>query len=271
VKWLLRTAGLAVVAAVALLVASLVSLAGYARVQSSREVTLPAPAGPDPVGRTVFDWTDTSRMDPYAAGRSTPRELAVQVWYPARPAPGAPTTSYLPPGWDRALAGRSGVEDALNGLAHTPPGLVHPHAVEDAPLAGGGPFPVLLLSPGLGLLATDYAATAEDLASHGYVVAGVDPTYSTDVVLSGGRVVPSVNRARDGAVYGPLVQLWAGDLRFVAGQLRTQAGTAGSRFQGRLDRCAGLSGDPRGGGVTLGWIRRLGQVDATERAQPRVQ
>ncbi len=67
------------------------------------------------------------------------------------------------------------------------------HAVDDAPISVPPPdrsdgFPVLLFSPGLGKVPTDYAAVIEDIVSHGYVVVGVNPTdfvYTT--VFADGR------------------------------------------------------------------------------------
>src|SRR5262249_25602819 len=42
-----------------------------------------------------------------------------------------------------------------------------------------GPFPLLLFSPGYGSKPTDYQSQLEDLASHGYVVAGLDHAADT--------------------------------------------------------------------------------------------
>jgi predicted dienelactone hydrolase len=45
---------------------------------------------------------------------------------------------------------------------------------------------VLIMGPGLGAAASDYTVLAEDLASHGYIVVGYTPTYSTDVTFPDG-------------------------------------------------------------------------------------
>ena len=75
--------------------------------------------------------------------------------------------------------------------------------MEDAAVADEQPaYPVLVLSPSVfpPLL---LAAIAEELASHGYVVAGVNHTYETAVtVFADGRVVP-VNPAAQAGVLGP--------------------------------------------------------------------
>jgi hypothetical protein len=239
----------AAAAAVSLLLVGLLGVYVYGRTQSQRPVTLPAPSGPYRVGRAVYDWTDAARGDPYAPARGTPRELSVWVWYPADPARGATTAGYWPADWLRGLAGTGGIND----LAYSSPAVIHPHAVEDAPVAApAGPLPVLVFEPGLGLQAADYTTLAEDLASHGYVVAGVNPTYSTDVVLSGGRVVRSVVRARDDADFGTLVGVWADDARFVATEVLALDAEPGGRFQGRLrvDR-VGFLGHSAGGAAAV--------------------
>jgi hypothetical protein len=82
VRWAKRV----LIGVAALLLVVLVAAFGYLKVQSDRSVVLPAPTGPDRVGRTVYDWVDQSRMDPFAPNGSTPRELSVWVWYPAEAA-----------------------------------------------------------------------------------------------------------------------------------------------------------------------------------------
>jgi dienelactone hydrolase len=248
-RWVKRV----LIGAAVLLLVVLVATFGYLKVQSDRSVVLPPPTGPDRVGRTVYDWVDQSRMDPFAPTGSTPRELSVWVWYPADPAPGARTASYWPPDWQRALGGAGGVND----LVHTRPALVHPHAVDDPPVSTSQPrYPVLVLAPGQGLPAADYTTIAEDLASHGYVVAGINPTYSIDVVLSSDRVVRSVAKAEN-ADYGQLVSVWADDMRFVARQLDGIATASTGRFSGHLETArVGFFGHSLGGGAAVEACRR---------------
>ncbi len=55
---------------------------------------------------------------------------------------------------------------------------------------GGGRFPVVLFSPGSGGARTQNTAWAEELASHGYLVAALDHPYdSAAVVLTDGRTI----------------------------------------------------------------------------------
>jgi predicted dienelactone hydrolase len=71
------------------------------------------------------------------------------------------------------------------------PLVVRTHSHSDAPLAfEQRTYPVLLLRPGGSVLTTDFTTLAEDLASHGHVVAGFDaPRRSLVLVESKGLVI----------------------------------------------------------------------------------
>lgn len=221
--------GLRVVAAGAVLgVALLGALVGWLWAGRGQAVSLPAPAGPYAVGRTAYDWDDAARPDPFAPGTS--RELLVWVWYPAAPAQGAAPAPYMSQTWANLR------EPGLGALFYQRVDRVRAHAVGDAPLATARDrYPVLILEPGLGRDPIDYTTLAEDLASRGYVVTGIFPTDSTDVLFPGGRAIRSVNAARDGMVPDQLIEVWAGDVRFVIDRLAAVNGTAGDRFAGHLD------------------------------------
>ena len=145
------------------------------------QLALPAPTGPHPVGFDTLDLIDPHRADPW--NPAVWRELMVSVWYPAGRAGGAPAP-YMTAAESRLfLAGVTGVPgDALT--------TVTTHAYVHAPvLAGSGRFPLVVLSPGLGDPRATLTGLAEELASRGYVVAGIDHTYeSTGVSFPDGRV-----------------------------------------------------------------------------------
>ena len=233
----------AVTAGMAILVLLVIGIFAYLAVSSRQAATLPQPTGRYPVGRAVYDWVDPLRPDPFTPNKS-PRELSIWVWYPADPAQNAMPSAYLPPEWARGLPA-----DLVQSFVQTSPSLVRPHSFDDAPLAAGAQqFPVLIFEPGLGLAVYDYTTTLEDIASQGYVVFAINPTYSTDVVLSGGRFVPSVNNARDNADTSQLTDLWAADMRFAAGRVKQLDTDSNDRFAGRLDTShVGFFGHSLGG------------------------
>ncbi|MET8849818.1 alpha/beta hydrolase [Amycolatopsis sp. NPDC004625] len=197
---------------------------GYAAIRASRPVTLPAPAGPYAVGRTITEWTDRTRADPLAPHPGTPRRLSVWMWYPTTVSADANPAPYAPGLWAGLQLG------APLGWGETSLADVRTHSTADAPVAAGR-FPVLVLEPGLGFSAPQYTAFAESLAGRGYLVLGVTPTYSANLsVLDGAAVAateagnPPAFEAADlhqGAAQTAgdrLVDVWAADARFAAAQ-----------------------------------------------------
>jgi hypothetical protein len=229
-----------IVAAVGLLVVVVAMV--YAVVQRSRSVTLPAPTGHYAVGRILTDWTDASRPETLGPSTGPDRELSVWIWYPADPTPGASPAPYLPPAWASARDHTRG----LGSILFQSVASIHAHAVADAPVSNGeATYPVLIFEPGLGPTVSDYTTLLEDLASHGYIIIGVNPTYSASaVVLADGRVVEqsakgnipdnaSVSETRQ--IAGQLVQIWAEDLRFAMDQAQRLNADPQSPLAGRMD------------------------------------
>jgi dienelactone hydrolase len=171
------------------------------------------------VGRTELALTDTSRPDPFATdGR--PRELAVWIRYPAAAGASGSPAPYVPAAWTNLLTNEGVFSQDLN--------VVRTNSIEDAPLDGRPP--VVMLMPGLGAPVASYTALAEDLASHGYAVVGVNPTGSTDVAFPDGRIAPATALGNVSAMDVPswyasaerVTNVWADDDAFV---LRTLAAT----------------------------------------------
>jgi predicted dienelactone hydrolase len=132
-------------------------------------IALPTPTGPYSVGRTSFDWVDTARDEPFSEDTADQRQLVVWVWYPTEPLPNAPHAAYLPGVWGDLVGEALRID--LSG--------VEIHAVEGVPLAlVHQRYPVVILSPGSGFVPAFYTALSEELASHGYIVVGVNHTYN---------------------------------------------------------------------------------------------
>jgi pimeloyl-ACP methyl ester carboxylesterase len=220
---------------------------------------LPEPTGQHAVGRLSYDWVDSTRAEFYAANRVDRRELVVFMWYPAKQEGAADFAPYLPSGW-APVAEFLGINVA--GLRS--------HAVLDASVAADDTaYPVLLLSPG-GVPPLLQTAIAEELASHGFIVVGVNPTYETAVTAFGdGRVVP-MNPAAVAGALGPqtgshddvfrqrasVCEYKAADLASVANQLERLNSDPAERLAGRLDleRFAAF-GHSFGGNAALEWCR----------------
>jgi hypothetical protein len=177
---------------------------------------LPAPTGRSPVGTTSLHLTDASRPDPWAAGAAT-RELMVSLWYPATPGRGR-RAPYMTPAESELLLAHAGVTGVPPGALST----VRTNAVSDAPPAGRSrSLPLVVLSPGFIHPRSVLTCLAEDLASHGFVVAGVDHTYeSVATAFPDGRVATCL--AREAPRPGRQEKVVAGraaDVGFVLGQL----------------------------------------------------
>jgi dienelactone hydrolase len=177
---------------------------------------LPEPTGPCPVGTTPLWLTDTSRPDPWVAGVSA-RELMVSLWYPAAPSDGR-RAPYMTPAESRLLLASAGI----TGVPPDALSTVRTNAVSDAPPAGHQRgLPLVVLSPGFTHPRSTLTALAEDLASHGYVVAGIDHTYESHATaFPDGRVTTSLARQaprRDR--WEKLVAGRAADVCFVLGEL----------------------------------------------------
>jgi len=151
---------------------------------------LPAPTGPSPAGTISLCLKDTSRPDPWAAGVSA-RELMVSLWYPVTPSDGR-RAQYMTPAESELLLASAGITSVLPDVLST----VRTNAVSDARPAGRRrSLPLIVLSPGFTHPRSTLTALAEDLASHGYVVAGIDHTYeSAATAFPDGRVTTCLAR-----------------------------------------------------------------------------
>ncbi|MFF4411536.1 alpha/beta hydrolase [Streptosporangium sp. NPDC001559] len=135
---------------------------------------LPAPTGPHPVGTVSLYLKDTSRPDPWVPSVKV-RELMVSLWYPAASRHGRRAPYMTPQESEALLKGE--------GLTDLPPGVLaetRTNAVLGARPAGRGHgLPLVVLSPGFIRSRKTLTGLAEELASRGYVVAGIDHTYES--------------------------------------------------------------------------------------------
>jgi len=247
----IRKVSVAVLVAILLVLVMIGLFGAMVHFGDHREVVLPRPTGPYAVGRTLFDWTDLKRDDPYSTALGEHRELMVWLWYPATVAPQSKPADYIPAAWASKLPWRP----------VTLPGRVRVHAVADAPLAASQqPYPVLVFSTGFGNLPSDYTSLIEDIVSHGYVVLGITSTYSAPVVrFPDGRVAnylaaasfPRGPRQAIQSAGNRMVKVWAADIGFAIDSLAGMDSNPKSRFYGGLDLGrVGLFGHSFGGAAS---------------------
>jgi predicted dienelactone hydrolase len=159
-------------------------------------VDLPQPTGPYAVGTIALDLVDPDRPEAFTDDPGDVRELMVRVWYPAEPAPDARPMPYWP---DADVIGPIRVSDDFHkwGLTFLPTAmfnhfdLMKTNSYPGAPISDGAPsYPVVLFSPGGGVVHERNFLHVEELASHGYVVLSLSAPYeSWAVVFPDGRVV----------------------------------------------------------------------------------
>ncbi|HKF36389.1 MAG TPA: hypothetical protein VKB35_05760, partial [Ktedonobacteraceae bacterium] len=192
------------------------------------------------VGRINYDLLDPSRRETFLKNPRTRREIVVTVYYPADPPANARPAAYV----------EGKMADLLASKVHLPAvavQLIHAHAYEQVPIARGS-FPVVLFSPGIGTPPVEYTSTVEDVASHGYIVAMLYPTYSVPMtVFSDGRVammsqagIRSENEpagtsdAQTNKDRNAIGSVWVADARFTLDQL-TKLNTDDKLLKGHLN------------------------------------
>jgi predicted dienelactone hydrolase len=212
--------------------------------------SLPKPTGPYPVGTRIIYLKDLSRVESHGANHQMPRELVVQVWYPA-----IASKNHLAP-YQRM---------SETTLATSYRSVLWTNSRMDAPIAkNGGPFIVLLFNHRWGGVRTQNTFLTEDLASHGYVVAAIDHSYNAGrVAMPDGRII------QDAFGYEPIdvtkrtsdqireawnkeLTTWVADETFVLTALQNENLDQTSLWYGHLDTShAGAFGHSFGGSASV--------------------
>ena len=214
---------------------------------------LPVPTGTHPVGRVSLCWADSKGL-----GQQT-REIVVRIWYPAARA-GKVTAAYMP-GIDR-LRSSTGASALSKLFGPSWPsiasGELKSHSYERVPIVPGAKLPVLIFSPGGGTTVIAYTAQMEELASHGYVVVGLEhPSEAPGMVCPDGHVVKTADEFWDGVRHDTpdpenfekkMTEAEAADVVLVIDRLAGLERDRASVFYAQLDmNRIGVFGHSRGG------------------------
>lgn len=200
---------------------------------------LPKPSGAYPVGTVVLHLVDHNRRETLGGDGNDYRELMVQMWYPAMRSDldQARPSSFL------RRRGRSALNAELSGAK--------------------GAYPILIFSPSWHGQRGQNLFQVEDLASHGFVVIGIDHPYSSRItVFPDGRVarakpVQFWDLSSDQALQASnrhnetVVRIRVADVEFLLAELeRLNREGSGSKFSERLDLSRlGVFGYSFGGAV----------------------
>jgi len=204
---------------------------------------LPEPDGEFKIGMQTFHLVDRNREEVFDDAKDGKRELMVQVWYPVQAgtgkyAPFIPDTPIL-----RYMAANYGLpEFTLQHLKY-----VSSHAYSGAEVSSAQTsYPLILANPGFGSSRFLHTSQAENLASHGYIVAVIDHTYNTFATeFPDGRITTSTTND----LFSPnddyrtgresrdkLGKVLTDDVAFVLDQFELiQSGQIPSPLKGRID------------------------------------
>lgn len=217
------------------------------------------PSGEFSIGSESFVLIDNGREESY--GEEGKRKIKIQVWYPADSTDGYDLVPWLEDGRvvAQALAKDTGLPFFV--LNHTD--LIMSNSYREAPISETfNEYPVVIISHGWRGFRNLHTDLAEELASLGYVVVGIDHTYgSVATVFSDEEIaylnleaLPDRDATSDFLGYAnTLVNTYADDITLVLNELENMnSGNFSSRFEGRLDLAnIGLLGHSTGGGADV--------------------
>lgn len=179
------------------------------------------------VGTFTLHLVDTTRTH-FADMMQQPRDLLVQLWYPATPtiastkAPYIGKASYIIKRNISAGAGKAVSDfDYLDTLQSD--------SWLNAPIAQRDMYPLIIFSPGWGTPPAIYISYFQTLARHNYIVAAISHTYNCNpTVFPDGRIIEQCNAFANLAqlseqkialVFDQELTVWVADIRFVIDQL----------------------------------------------------
>lgn len=208
---------------------------------------LPKPTGPYLIGTRILHLVDSQRLESVSGSPQKARELMVQVWYPAAPS----HQPYAP----YRLRSETTLLSSYQSVLAT-------HSRWNAPVVSAGAgFPVILFNPAWTGRRTQNIFLVEDLASHGYVVVGIDHTgNSSPIAFPDGHVETTVYVPQMDFATNSLEEIEAEGEResnrqtaddiFVLNQLEKMNADPASPFYRRLDtEHVGALGHSFGGSV----------------------
>jgi predicted dienelactone hydrolase len=154
---------------------------------AAQALLVPPPPGPYSVAVKPIELIDPSRIDPFAPEANTKRRFMVSAYLPVDAQYGckAQVVPYMPP-----LT--ASVYNKVGESLGLPQGMIEKFEMELCDLSTINldvnhrerkkEFPVAVFSPGYGGTRLVYGALARSVASLGYIIMTVDPTYEAAVV-----------------------------------------------------------------------------------------
>ena len=228
----------------------------------------PKPTGTFSVGTTVIELTDTSRKELYSENPAENRILSVRFFYPAKLTSSDKKYPYLGtkmPYYEQHISSQYHLTHATSKLLLR---NISTHSFINAPLATTqNNYPVILFSHGLlGYPSDAYLTILENLASHGYIVAGIDHPYFNGLTLyANGKVVTEqklsnsfnkMSQVEQKKFLSEAIEIYKADMKFVIDELAKLNQDQSSIFYNHLDlnRIAAM-GHSAGGTASIEFCR----------------
>ncbi len=219
---------------------------------------LPEPTGKYKVGTQTFHFSDSNRDEIFDEAKEGKREFMVQVWYPAQytsrsPSPFITNVSTLKP-----ISKKLGLPAVVTEYLS----YIKSHSYKDAEISTAcNSYSLIILNHGYTSSRTLHTSQAENLASHGYIMAVIDHTYSTlATVFPDGRITTSKTDEYFTAktdyqttidYRDKIGKVWTDDVTFTLDQFeRINSGQFHIKFKGKIDLShIGILGHSMGGGM----------------------
>lgn len=198
---------------------------------------LPKTTGEYEVGTQTFYFIDNGREERYTKSKDDKRELMVQVWYPAGDISNKNHSYMISDGKAFLKECAQGVkipEFLIDYLAY-----IKSNSYEDCDISSlEDTYPLIIMNHGLGTSRYFQVSQAEELASHGYIVASIDHTYKTMATLfPDGRVTHFISEDMDSYYSSSKAgEEWTKDILYTIDQFELfNSGELNSFFTGRID------------------------------------
>lgn len=218
---------------------------------------LPKPDGSEKVGTQTFHFTDPNRDEVLTEDQYDKRELMVQIWYPTENRKDNKREALFPK--DKEMF-KKYIQTYSTSLSL--PDFVfnywkysRTNSYENVEiLPSTSPYPLVLLSHGMGSSRVLHASQAENLASHGFIVVTIDHTYSTfATIFPDGRVTDYTTKMTTIDERREAGNIWTQDVEFILNQIeKLNSGAIQSQFRGKIDlNNIGVMGHSFGGATAF--------------------
>ena len=221
--------------------------------------SIPIPSGPYQIGTRIYELTDSARKELYS-GKDESRRFIIQIWYPSEISPSNKRASWMAKAkiFAPAIATQIGMPSFfLDHLA-----LVKIPAYKESTVASSDQaYPVILFSHGWNGFNAQNTSQALELASHGYIVIGIQHTYGAVItVFNDGTVAKNNPSALPAGApteeYETAAHIlsnqWASDMGFALDFIQSQNNDPSSPFHALVDfERVGVYGHSTGGGAAI--------------------